>query len=98
MSEAYSRAAPGQLQVRRRVTALSALTQQRPRINAQHAHACFPYELCPLVFIYRSPTVKTDFCLQQMMFSERAPAVKWYRRGSITAVVLVPYPKEFSWM
>ena len=38
--------------------------------------SAFPKKLCPLVFIYRSPTVKTEIRLQAKIFDTQVRAVK----------------------
>jgi len=54
-----------------------ARTQRRCRTNTPCPQAISPRNFIPLVFIYRSPTVNTDFCLQRMIFNTSARAVKW---------------------
>jgi hypothetical protein len=68
------------------------------RMLAHHVDIAFPKKLCPLVFIYRSPTVKSVFCLQPMIFIVDTRALKWDGEESAIAACTQPHRKEVPWM
>src|SRR5688572_8161375 len=56
-----------------------AQAQQAPLFRARSVDCTRPPELHPLVFIYRSPTVKTEFHLHRQLIGFGWPGVQWHR-------------------
>jgi hypothetical protein len=56
-----------------------------------------PRKLHPLVFIYRSPTVKTEFRLHRKLFIFRWAGVQWHRVDPAVLARQSSISKEVSW-
>jgi hypothetical protein len=77
------------------VLGVRATASQEKRAKSTRA---FPKKLCPLVFIYRSPTVKPDFYLHAMLFHTQVRALKCNDAMVAIAVNTLDHRKEIPWM